>query len=469
MNEIIIGNSLACLVSAYELGRRGEKVTLIKHRGPWGAHFGGIEACGTHFDAGMSIVELTSNNYEAKPDLGTYDAEIRNDVGRFNSLVESFLRTHVPLREIRQPESYFRGSWNSDFLLCNSFEVLGRMNSAERKLIAEQIAGRDCKSWKHASLKVKRQDLHAIGNYLETSIYNHGAHAHSQLIEPFVRKLTGGGAEAVSSLYHRRLWCPLYYPETFREAALAGGGQFGETVMHYPANNTFRAFGDALVEKLRSMDNVEMVANLVAGIDASDKAIHFEGGRPSLRYSKFAWGGKILEAQLLLGIDIIQDSKSKRANLAFDLLLVDSSMIENEFSIVFIIDGNVPSYRITNLSVCSGQYGKESRLMIEYNTDHLVQRGIITKEQIHNTSVATLIEMGIISNPAAIIATEVKVIPQLLPLCSIHYNECTKANTQLIREACPEIAFMGDSSGITTRSFADNIVHGLKFAETGRV
>ncbi len=469
MNKMIIGNSLACIVSAYELGKRGEKVTLIKHRGQWGAHFGGVDTCGVHYDAGMAIVELTSTNLEENPALASYDLRVRNDVGRFYGIVKPYIENHVPMREIEQPESYYRGTWNSDFLLCNSFEVMTRMNPAERELIASQLADRDPNDWKHASRKIKCQDLHAIGNYRETSIYNHGAHLHSQLIEPFVRKLTGGGPEQISSLYHRRLWCPLYYPDTLREAALAGGGRFGNTVIHYPVASSFRGFADVFLGMMEEMENVELILEPISGIDRAAGVVHFEGGRDAVGYSTLAWGGNLFDAQRLLGVDGITDDHSLRANLTFEFMVIDSKKLTKEFSIAFVLDGNVPCYRVTNQSVCAGESEEGARLIIEYNTDHLDRLGIRTEREVQRTSVATLIEMGIIADAGAVKASDVKAIPQLLPLCTNHYNECSKANIQLVREACPEVCLMGDASGISTRSFADNIVQGLKYAELGYV
>ncbi len=469
MSRVIIGSCLACIIAAYELGKKGEQVTLIKHRGQWGAHFGGVDTCGVHYDAGMAIVELTSTNLEKKPDLKSYDLTVRNDVGRFFGTVESYIESYVPLSIIKQPECYYRGHWNKDFLLCNDFEVFQRMSPQERELVSSQLVDRSQEDWKHASQKIKRQNLHMIGNYKETSLYNHGEHVHHQLIEPFVRKLTGLGADAISSLYHRRLWSPLYYPETIKTAAEGTLDRFGDTVIHYPVKSSFKGFADVFLNLMRKMDNVDVILDPILAIDQNKKSITFDGDHIPVTYDQLAWGGNLFEGQRLLGVSGIKDAQSQRANLTFSFLVLDKKLITREFSILFVLDGNVPCYRVTNQSVCSGEEGNESRLIVEYNTDHLAQRGITSKEEVQVTTASTLIELGIIASHEAILRSDIKMIPQLLPLCHYHYNECSQANIELLKEKCPEVCLMGDASGISTRSFADNVVQGLKYSQCSEV
>ena len=58
-----------------------------------------------------------------------------------------------------------------------------------------------------------------------------------------------------------------------------------------------------------------------------------------------------------------------------------------------------------------------------------------------------------------------KYFPNLLPIPSDTYDQITNMNILSIKDFLPEINLFGESSGISTRSFADNFIQGLKHAE----
>jgi hypothetical protein len=56
--------------------------------------------------------------------------------------------------------------------------------------------------------------------------------------------------------------------------------------------------------------------------------------------------------------------------------------------------------------------------------------------------------------------------PGGLPIANLHYNTVTNQNLSTLHEHYANITLFGDSSSMSTRSLADNIVKALKFAES---
>ena len=119
---------------------------------------------------------------------------------------------------------------------------------------------------------------------------------------------------------------------------------------------------------------------------------------------------------------------------------------------------------MTNPTNCAGEDSATTRIMIEFNTDVLARRGV-TPQQVRQQSITTLIQLGVIEDHTAVRQSAVKAMPKFLPIANLHYNELTKINVSQLQEYHHGLALIGDSSGMSTRSFADNIVQGLKYAE----
>ena len=459
----IIGTSLACLVAAYKIAERGEQVTLISNGGRWGGHFAGIETCGQHYDAGMAIVELTSRLAEEQPALEGYTIFRRNDVGRYVKTVENFLQEIVPLRIIDTPQSYYRASWNDDFLLCNKFEVFRHWRAEEKAMAIHELKNRDASDWRHASKKIAKQSMHECASYHEVSHYNHGAHVHQQLIEPFVNKLTAVDSRHVSAIYHRRLWSPMYYPNTIVEAIAGEIESIADTVIHYPEKGSFATFPQVLIDSLNGCDNATVVNAKVKSVDSKQKQVSLHNGE-QIDYEHIAWGGKLFDAYSAFGGEMMQDYATRRANLTFAFFTLDSARLKKDFSILFVLDPDVHAYRVTNPTNCAGEDSATTRIMIEFNTDVLARRGV-TPQQVRQQSITTLIQLGVIEDHTAVRQIDVKALPKFLPIANLHYNELTKINVSQLQEYHHGLALIGDSSGMSTRSFADNIVQGLKYAE----
>ncbi len=462
-NNVIVGSSIAALVSTLEIGKKGNQITLITHRGDFGNHFSGINVNNNHYDIGMSVIEFISTNSQIEPDIVSYNQNIRNDVGRFFNLLDKYVREIHPVEKIIHPKSFFRGNLFDDFLLSNSFDIFKSFSINEKHQIQDELNNRSKNNIYHASNKISLQHIHTSLNYKTTSLYNHGDFIHNNILEPYLNKVTGLKSEEIVSSFHRRFWTPLYYPETIIKALYGQIVSFGNTEFHYPFQAGFNCFSTSLLKKIKTTSTIKIVDDQVIDIDYNNKSIKLKS-KENLEFNKIGWTASLSECQRLLKIDSIKDEYIVRTGLTFDFLILDNYKILKDFSIVFVIDKNLPCYRITNQSKCSNFNSKNSKIVVEYNNNFLFNSNIISNEDIHLASITSLIKMGLIASNDAIKASEVLRFPNILSIPSRHSEEITNKNISLINDNFPDISLFGESSGIASRSFGDNFIQGLKYA-----
>ena len=460
--KIIVGSSIASLVAALEIAKLGEEVLLVKNSSVWGGHFSGIKALNHHFDSGMSVVELTSFASVDASDVRTYDEFIRNDVGRFFSHVGKYVADLCPLRLIAGPKTFFRGSMYSDFILCNSFDIFNAFTLEEQKRILLEVSTSNSSSHLHASNKLKFQDYHSKISYEQSSLFNHGHLIHEHILSPFINKLSRSDATDISSLLHRRYWLPLYYPETIASALNGHIQSIGNTALHYPENGSFASFAQELLLRLKSYDSVSVMETNVSSIDPTRKIIRLLSGL-SIDYDILAWSSSLQQLLKLLSCPLLSPPEVRRSDLAFEYLLISSSLINPEFSFAFVADSSYPCYRLTNLSNCSGSNDKYSRLVVEYNLDYLRTIGLNTPD-IPSLTNHALLGFGLVDNPDHVHSRCVIEYPGKLPVPSFEYEQYVDECIDEVSRLMPGIFLFGESSRASTRSFADNIIQGLKYS-----
>lgn len=465
-DKVIVGSGLAALVAATESAKLGQETVLVKHSGRWGGHFAGIDIEGKHFDAGMNIIELTSAKSNPLADLASYNTSVRNDIGRFFPKVQEFLQNLQPIREIQMPQCIFRGSIFPDFLLCNYFKLFEKLTEDEKNEIVQELHGRSKSNWIHASNKINHQEYHTAASYEQTSLYNHGHVVHKNIIEPFVRKISGRSSQRISSLFHRRYWAPLFYPETIVEAAKGNISSIANTVIHYPKHANFDIFAQRLLESAKRLQCLTILDEEVERIETDNNLIAVSSN--TIRYKKLGWAGKLADFQNLIHQNSIEDKLSERTSLAFQFITMRAENLKKDFSVLFNLDDDHHFYRITNQSNCAQMQSKFAHIVIEYNLEHLQSVGLKEHQDILSSGIDSLSKLSIIGNQDCEI-NQLKLLKNLLPIPSMPYENVTSLNQSLAQSASKNICLFGESSGIATRSFADSILQGIKFSTIGDV
>ena len=464
MSNIVVGNSLASLVATYKICQKGIPVTLIRNGGRWGGHFAGIEACGEHFDLGMSIIELGYKFPKEQKKLLKYDTKNRNDVGNYFKLIKQFLESFIEIRKISKPQCFFRGHYFDDFLLCNSLEVLQSLNQDEKKRVILELESIEKKPEIHASNKLIYQDIHSTISYTESSQYNHGNFLHNLLLKPFVKKLTNSNTDNFCSLYHRRLWLPLYYPETL--AAYLRDGEFLDlqTDIYYPNQGSMATVGDTLFSKIKKNTNCTIIEKKVSRL--TKKSVFLECGK-ELEYKNIAWGSSLINLFKATSIQPVVDKSLLRADLSFIFVVLNRARLLKEFSILFNLDDISHCYRITNITNCKGNNNSEKvNLILEYNT--AVLHSLVGKRSREKVVYDTLKNFGIIDDNKAVLELEIMDFEQILPFPTNEQDIVINKNLSIINKAYPKVYTMGTASRASTRSFADNIIQGMQYAELTR-
>ena len=120
----IVGNSIAAMIAALELGRRGVSVTLMNSGPSWGGHFSSKRIKGYDFDLGMVGFEFTGFNANPTRDTSLYNARRRNDVARFCGLTQEYVSNLIPLSRARSPIMIWRDVPYPDVLMGNDLTIL---------------------------------------------------------------------------------------------------------------------------------------------------------------------------------------------------------------------------------------------------------------------------------------------------------------------------------------------------------
>ena len=165
----------------------------------------------------------------------------------------------------------------------------------------------------------------------------------------------------------------------------------------------------------------------------------------------------------LLSCPLLSPPEVRRSDLSFEYLLINSSLINTEFSFAFVADSSYPCYRLTNLSNCSGANDEYARLVVEYNLDYLCSIGLSSSD-IPSLTDNALLGFGLIESVDHVYSRCVTEYPGKLPVPSLMYEQYVDECIDEVHRLMPEVLLFGESSRASTRSFADNIIQGIKYA-----
>lgn len=473
-DNIIVGSSLTGLVAALELAKQKETVLLISPSVIPGGHFAGVLAMGRRFDVGMVIMELTSFNADKGADLRTYDLSVRNDVGRFFPIIKNYIEKYVDLVIVPRAKTFFRGHCYDDFFLTNSFEVLRALGAGEFEIVRTELEGLlRPDNPLHARFKSRERERFLEASFSAVSIANHGSTIHHLIVEPFLRKVLNIHSEPIAALAHRLCWLPLYYPETLLSQFSSEPQTLGDTHFHYPAGSTMYALPEALMAALENEADATVEVDRIATIDTGHQQITTLGGQ-TFTYGKLLWLDEPATYMKAVGMETFLEetaTPAMRASLAMCFFIVTETAVTNSVSSVFIVDEDLHAYRYSNLQVCSGGHDAEVKLVVEFNMDRLNDLGIADDNSILAEGVKTLLNLGVIKDPSLIHNSCVLRFPNrlIIPTPSSLKEFARQRQAVLSTFTDETVVLGGNSSSFETKSFADCIAQGLKFAEVHQI
>ncbi len=464
-DPLIVGNNLAAMVAALELARCGCPVRLLNPARGWGGHFAGFRLGERRFDAGMILLEFGAFNAEASPDLQDYDPGRRNDCGRFAARVGAYVQGLLPCREIATPSLLHAGRILPDLFIANRFDVLKTLTPE----LAARIHGelehicRTPRGRLHASRKLA--DTLFLDTDLETaSTANHGPSLHAELFEPLCRKIAGCATREVIALYHRVPWLPLFHPETLLSQFTTTPQQLPATRFHYPVAGHAGALAEALAACIAIHPGIEVIAAQPVAAQCQGRTVQLTlaDGR-QLATEQLAWSA---DPSRLLGLLDPQAEQPayQRASVGLGFMVIPAHKLLRSFSTLFVPDARYASYRITDQEVCAGLDPAEHRLVVECRPPSEASG---PEAASGDTLLAReLADMGVIDAPESVTWSTTMTLDQALMHPGWHNRRQFLSQLAGLQEQLPSTALIGASAGFFASSLNDQVVQGLKLADT---
>jgi hypothetical protein len=462
---VIVGNSIAAMIAALELGRRGVRVTLVNSGPNWGGHFSSKRIQGYEYDLGMVGFEFTGFHTNPTRDTSLYSSRRRNDVARYCALTKEYVESVIPVSRSRAPVMVWNGALYPDVLMGNDLTILKSLSSDVQSTIATELLRiqTDPDKSRHASNKVDNP-LFLSMSYEEASIANQGVTFHKLFIADFAEKLFAGGAAAFAAIYHRCLWMPLYYPETVL-AAMGSSPHDITTLFHYPSAGKIGALADTLLRKIHDLDTVTLAKSAVVAIKREKYyVLEFSDGS-SVEADKLVWG---LDISNLLRLSKVGDvglhtHKFKKTTATFGFFAVDRSKLKTPFSSLFVGDPKYCTYRISNLSDAGNTSENVARLVVECSS-HFFRNESIDNVRLAAHLSGELLQLGVIDDEASILEREAYSIPEIMPIPNKDDHEFFWRAYDTASLSLPEVQLIGPASGYLITTLNDQVVQGLKVA-----
>lgn len=461
---VVAGTGVAGLVAAYCLGRQGVPVALVGSRRRPGGHFAGVEVAQRTFDLGMVFFEFSSFQAEGQPPVAGYDDSRLGDSGRFVQTVEAFIRElGIPYRAVVPPEMVVNGALVGDIIIANRLAALRDLPAAQRQaLLAESAAVADRNAPCHASRK-RGWDETLDYSLEKVSQANHGPLGHEIFIESLCRKVAGRPSRDLVGKYHRSVWAPLYYPETWAAALRGDPVPFADTEFHYPCSDQgFAVLGATLAQALAELPQVTWIDGDPTAVAQRDGVYvcEFAAAEP-VAGAALVWS--LAPEKLLNLAGRATPEKYERASLGFVFAAVDPQRLTRRFSTLHLLDREPHFYRITNQTENAGSATAPVKLVAEYNLDQAAAAGAAADTMAEQFRDA-LHRLELLAPGAALSTGVVKEFRDALVLPTPANVALAHDRRRALRSMYSDVHLIGAAAPPGAWSLNDQIVQGLKAA-----
>lgn len=456
--SLLIGNSLAVLIGAYELARRGKSLTWLTDGRGVGGHFAGVDVAGSAFDVGMVFLEKIESA-DRCASLETYNPLVRNDWVRFGPTVTRWIESHCNTVRTPTPQCLVGGREVADYLLANRLDAIRGEASIRLSLEQPQITRQDSRHPVHKSAPGTYDHV----SYQDAALLAHGRHFHTEYVEPFVRKVLGVSSGHFLARFHRVAWAPLYYPETLAAAALGQPTGLSEYLFWSTSSGLVGELVRGLWRQVAACPQVTVVEQPIESM-ASVPGV---GWRVAVNGQDIA--GPVMAMGLpsdrictLLGI---ASASLDAASVAIGFFLVREETIKNPKACLMVVDDTFAAYRVTDQDAAAGRDVPWRRVTLEASPGRLqaLHPGRSLPEAMEKELRVLLgVDEGSslrVKVLRCMTASNALTIPTLLAA-----QETGRVHDRL-REAMPGTALTSNLLALGAGSLNDQVVQGLKIAE----
>ncbi len=462
-DALLVGNNLAVLIAAAELGEAGRDVVLVTDGRPAGGHFRGLRVADTDFDIGMVTLEQLGGDrpVEDLPGPAGYRPDRRYDWTRFAPLVDRWQLTHADLRRTPTPEALVEGRRRPDHLMSDRLDVFAALGEPPPAVLAREDP-------RHAAHKTTGEAFGRL-TYAEAAAVNHGTALQERLVAPFARKVLGPALDDLLALYHRAAWLPLYWPETVTEAC-AG---LPTAVAEHPFWTTSSGFVGDLVRDLErrvaALPRVTVDPGEVVALTAVPGGWEVRTATGSWVHPEPVLGVAPDRAAALLGLPA--PPRPPGASVTVLFCAVRSPAVRDPAACLLVADADHTAYRVTDQDLMAGRDPEWHRVTVEagHGADALAAAG----GDVPRVLVSELGRLLGLDPPEAGPGgahPDVRVLrtlraPGALAVPTAAALAATRDARALLQEACPSATLTGALLGPGLNSLGDQVVQALGVVE----
>ena len=455
MRHAVVGSTIAALVAADALASEGREVDFFTSPRAGGG-FMPFRNGDRLLDLGARLIELSYDSAPPPaPSLETYRPGPhghRPFIGLVDSLVRSLAGDD--LAEVDAPLFHRAGVTARDFVMTGDLSELGRLLSpAEQAAVAKESA--QCAASEGpagAFAEARRGELWQTT--LAEMMRRHCGEAFPRaLIDPIAERIISGGTERVIAALHRKIWLPLFHPQTLARAVSGQLDYYPERPMYTLPGGGMSAVVTRLAARVAASPRVTIVhvgKLMHVARTCSATSLRFECGTTveSIRPIIAADPAEMLAAA---GIGV------SLARVSLKLLWVDvaESKVDSELSsLLWIGDRDSPVFRVSP-SLAQRRPG------VQTFTCELAHDVVLS--DVHAAAAEWLCRSGI--------ATDVEAVSPVATLSAPALIEPSAANRALFDGAVAALGdcafdaeFAGSICGFAVDSFNEQVVQGLRAA-----
>jgi ribosomal protein L22 len=307
--------------------------------GQLGSGWAGIEHENYLLDLGQRYFEL---DFENRQNLSIDKFDARSSQRDFIHLIDNYIRAKGhELKRVRV-ETYFRKS----ILACPMESadlrgVVGKFSFQEKKQIQREIANRDVSS-KFEMSKVGYQSFKAEQYSLKDMMeHNHGSTFNKIVLEPFGRKF-GVDLNNVPLKNRRKLWLPLFYPDTISQCCAEGTSEFKPFRPHFRIKGKSTSF---FIKDI--IDKLMLSKTALSKALAPEQNSNYHDVLSNKKLEHAFVGGSVEAIAKSLGINV----KVKKKKIRVVWLEINGDDVLRHIDYLSVIDGEIPFFRLSSSSV----------------------------------------------------------------------------------------------------------------------
>ena len=223
MNVGVYGNGLDSLIACYELLDKGHDVQHFSGGARIAGHFAGRSDGHGIFDLGMVLLERDVRDTPQRP-LSEFSNEFGVNARQYFAESYDYLEKTFGALRPRKVKSRLENSDEiGDYFIADNLEIFKTLSVEERRSLQARLTKiQNNQESDFIHPRMKNKETNSANDELLTQLeIQYGPELAERLFGSFINSLIGSKVTNIPVRFHRKLWTPLYFPETI-EATIRG-------------------------------------------------------------------------------------------------------------------------------------------------------------------------------------------------------------------------------------------------------